>query len=165
MTLIKELKALLAQLGNAKFLAHFFEPLLLWGIFIGVLAWMVSVWVLKDRKAQICSLLLMAVSAFCIFPLMHYRKKAAPLDAPSSALMNKQNERRKDTTWVYYGFGSLAVLGLVMTGEGKGKAGTAVTLGLAAGGLVVSIYSLWLHEKETVIFHPDATPVLKRPAR
>lgn len=156
MALLKELKALFSQLGNPKFVHHFLEPFLLWGLMIGLLALMLSLWVLKDRKAQICSLILLAISAFSIFPLMHYRKKAARITAPSREMLNEQTERRKDSQWVYYAYGSLALLGMFMTGEGKGKAGTVITVGLLAGGTAVVIYTLWLHEKEVSVFHEDA---------
>lgn len=156
MALLKELKGLLPQLTNSKLLAHLLEPVLLWGVLFAVLAWMISLWVVKSRQAQICSLILLAISAFCIFPVMHYRKKAAPLTAPSTRLLNEQNARRKDTQWVYYTMGSLAVLGLFLTGEGKGKLGTVLTLGITVGGITTAIFSLWLHEKEISVFHEDA---------
>ena len=156
MALLKELKGLLPQLTNPKFLAHLLEPVLLWGVMFGVLAWMISLWVVKSRQAQVCSLILLALSAFTIFPVIHYRKKAAPLTAPSTRLLNEQNERRKDTQWVYYIMGSLATLGLFMTGEGKGKPGTVLTLGITVGGIATTIFSLWLHEKEISVFHEDA---------
>ena len=156
MALLKELKGLLPQLSNSKFLAHLLEPVLLWGVLFGVIAWMVSLWVLKNRPAQVCSLILLALSAFCIFPVMHYRTKARPMTAPSVKLRDDQNERRRDTQWVYYSLGSLALLGIFMTGEGKGKAGSLVTIGLIGGGLATTVLSLWLHEKEVAVFHEDA---------
>jgi small-conductance mechanosensitive channel len=161
MDLLKELKALLPQLGNPKFLHHLLEPVLLWGILFGVIAWMLSLWVVKDRKAQVCSLMLIALSAFTVFPLMHYRQKATPITAPSSRLLNEQNERRRDFQWVYYALGSLAVLGLFMTGEGKGKAGTLITTLITVGGVASVVVSLWLHEKEISLFHIDARKPLR----
>ena len=161
MALLKELKGLLPQLNNSKFLAHLLEPVLLWGVLFGVIAWLLSLWVMKNRQAQVGSLIMLALSAFCIFPVMHYRKKAAPLTAPSTRLLNEQNERRRDTQWVYYAMGSLAVLGLFMTGEGKGKVGTILTLGITAGGIATTIFSFWLHEKEISIFHEDARRTLR----
>ena len=156
MAFFKELKGLLPQLNNSKFLAHLLEPVLLWGMLFGVIAWMLSLWVLKDRKAQVCSLIMLAISAFCIFPVLYYRGQARPISAPSSRLLNEQNERRKDTQWVYYAMGSLALLGLFVTGEGKGKMGTVTALGITAGGVATVLFSLWLHEKEIAIFHEDA---------
>ncbi len=156
MAFLKELKALLPQLGNSKFLHFLLEPLLLWGVLIGVLAWVLSLWVIKNRMAQICSLILIATSAFAVLPVLHFRKKASPITAPSARLLNAQNERRKETQWVYYAMGSLATLGLFMTGEGKGKSGTVFSLAIAGGGLATVIFSVWLQEKEIAVFHPDA---------
>lgn len=156
MAFLKDLKGLLPQLGNPKFLHHLLEPVLLWGILFGVIAWMLSLWFIKDRKAQLCSLILIALSAFTVLPVMHYRKKAAPITASSTAMLNAQNERRKDTQWVYYALGSLAVLGIFMTGEGKGPAGTLIAVTLTVGGIATVIFSLWLHEKEAAVFHPDS---------
>ncbi len=161
MAVLQELQKLLSQLYNPRVLAHLLEPLLFWGILIGTIAWILSLTLAKDRKAQVCSLLLLAVSSFAVLPLLHFRKKAAPLTAPSSSLLNKQEERRRETRWVYYTLGSLSVLGLFMTGEGKGKAGTFLTVGLAVGGIATSVFSLWLHEKEISIFHPDAKAKLR----
>lgn len=161
MVLLTELKALLPQLGNPKFLHHLLEPVLLWGILIGVITWILSLWVLKDRKAQVCSLILIALSAFTVFPLMHYRQKATPITAPSSRLLNEQNERRRDFQGVYYALGSLAVLGLFMTGEGKGKVGSFITAAITVGGVATVLISLWLHEKEISLFHIDARKPLR----
>lgn len=161
MVLFKEFKALLPQFGNPKFMHHLLEPVLLWGILFGVIAWMLSLWVLKDRKAQVCSLILMALSAFSVFPLMHYRQEAAPITAPSSRLLNEQNQRRRDFQWAYYGLGSLAVLGLFMTGEGKGRTGTVMTGVITLGGIAAVLLSLWLHEKEISLFHVDARKPLR----
>jgi len=153
---LKELKALLPQLSNEKFLHFLLEPLLLWGVLIGTLAWMISLWWLKDRRAQICSLLLLAVSAFTIYPVMRYRKKAGAISAGSVAMVNAQTARRADTQWVYYTLGGLAVAGFFLTGQGKGKPGAILSIGLVAGGLSTTVFSLWLHEKEIAVFHPEA---------
>ncbi len=156
MTLLKELQGLLPQLTNSKFMAHLLEPVLLWGVFIGVVAWVVSLWVLKNRGAQVCSLILLASSAFCILPVMHYRAKAKPMSAPSAKMRDDQNQRRRETQWVYYAMGSLAVLGLFLTGEGKGKTGSFLSVGIVVGGCATTLFSLWLHEKEISIYHEDA---------
>lgn len=156
MAFLKDLKGLLPQLGNPKFLHHLLEPVLLWGILFGVAAWMLSLWFIKDRKAQLCSLILIALSAFTVLPVMHYRKKAAPITVSSKAMLDAQNERRKDTQWVYYALGSLAVLGIFMTGEDKGPTGTLIGIAITAGGVATIIFSLWLHEKEAAVFHPDS---------
>lgn len=161
MELIKELKGLLPQLGNPRFLHHLLEPLLFWGVLFGVIAWMLSLWVIKNRAAQVCSLILIALSAFSVFPLLHFLDKAKPISAPSSRLLNEQNERRRETQWVYYALGSLAVLGIFMTGEGKGKTGNVISLSITLGGTATVLFSLWLHEKEISLFHIDARKPLR----
>ena len=165
MDLIKELKELLSQLGNAGFLHYLLEPLLLWGLLFGVLAWMLSLWVIKSRPAQVCSLILIACSAFSLLPYLHFREKAkSTINPPSAKLFNEQNERRRETQWVYYTLGSLAVLGLFMTGEGKGKTGHFLTLSITLGGIAAVVCSLWLHEKEIALFHRDARKPLRAAA-
>lgn len=154
--MLKELQTLAPQLTNARFLHFLLEPVLLWGVLIATLSWMISLWWLKDRRAQICSLLLLAVSALTIYPVLHYRKKAGPVSASSNALVNTQVKRRTDTQWVYYTLGGLAVAGLFLTGQGKGKTGTLLSIGITAGGLATAVFSLWLHEKEIAVFHPEA---------
>ena len=165
MDLIKELKDLLSQLGNAGFLHYLLEPLLLWGLLFGVIGWMLSLWVIKSRPAQVCSLILIACSAFSLLPYLHFREKAkSTINPPSSKLFNEQNERRRETQWVYYTLGSLAVLGLFMTGEGKGKTGNVLTLSITLGGIAAVVCSLWLHEKEISLFHRDARKPLRTAA-
>ena len=165
MDLIKELKELLSQLGNAGFLHYLLEPLLLWGMLFGVIAWMLSLWVIKSRPAQVWSLILIACSAFSLLPYLHFREQAkSTINPPSSKLFNEQNERRRETQWVYYTLGSLAVLGLFMTGEGKGKTGNILTLSITLGGIAAVVCSLWLHEKEISLFHRDARKPLRAAA-
>lgn len=154
--MLKELEGLWSQLGNPKFLAHLLEPVLLWGVALGLVGWIVSLWILKERKAQVCSLILLAVSALTVLPFLHFRRKASPMAAPSNALLNKQMERRTETQWVYWSMGGLALAGIFLTGPGKGKTGVFVAGLLIAGGISVVVFSLWLHEKEVAIFHPDA---------
>ena len=165
MDLTKELKELLSQLGNAGFLHYLLEPLLLWGLLFGVTAWILSLWVIKSRPAQVCSLILIASSAFCLLPYLHFREKAkSTINPPSAKLFNEQNERRRETQWGYYTLGSLAVLGLFMTGEGKGKTGHFLTLSITLGGMAAVVCSLWLHEKEIALFHRDARKPLRAAA-
>ena len=165
MDLIKELNELLSQLGNAGFLHYLLEPLLLWGLLFGIIAWMLSLWVIKSRPAQVCSLILIACSAYSLFPYLHFREKAkSTINPPSAKLFNEQNERRRETQWVYYTLGSLAVLGLFMTGEGKGKTGHFLTLSITLGGIAAVVCSLWLHEKEIALFHRDARKPLRAAA-
>ncbi len=156
MAILTELQGLLRQLGNPKFLHFLLEPILLWGVLGGWLGWILSAGRLRQRRAQVCSLLLLALSAFSIFPVLHFRREAAPFSAPSARLLKEQSERRRDTQWVYIGLGSLALLGLVGTGEGKGKSGTLLTLAIGAAGLGAALCSLWLQEKEIALFHPEA---------
>jgi hypothetical protein len=159
MDLIKELKELISQLGNAGFLHYLLEPLLLWGLLFGVTAWILSLWVIKSRPAQVCSLIL------SLLPYLHFREKAkSTINPPSAKLFNEQNERRRETQWVYYTLGSLAVLGLFMTGEGKGKTGHFLTLSITLGGIAAIVCSLWLHEKEIALFHRDARKPLRAAA-
>ncbi len=165
MDLIKELRELLSQLSNTGFLHYLLEPLMLWGLLFGVIAWMLSLWVIKSRPAQVCSLILIASSAFSLLPYLHFREKAkSTINPPSSKLFNEQNERRRETQWVYYTLGSLAVLGLFMTGEGKGKTGNVLTLSITLGGIAAVVCSLWLHEKEISLFHKDARKPLRAAA-
>jgi hypothetical protein len=154
--LLTELKALWGQLANPKFLHFLLEPLLLWGVLVGTLAWMISVWWLKDRRAQLCSLLLLAVSAFSIYPIMKGRRQAGPAFTGNIALQNTQDIRREDTQWAYYTLGGLAVAGFFLTGEGRGKIGTALSLVLVTGGLATTVLSVWLQEREVAVFHPEA---------
>lgn len=154
--LLPELKALWGQLANPKFLPFLLEPLLLWGVLAGTFAWMISVWWLKDRRAQLCSLLLLAVSAFSIYPIMKGRRQAGPAFTGNIALQNAQDIRREDTQWAYYTLGGLAVAGFFLTGEGRGKVGTALSLILVTGGLTTTVLSLWLQEREVAVFHPEA---------
>ncbi len=163
MAILTELQGLLPQLGNPRFLHFLLEPLLLWGVLIGSLGWILSVGLLRQRRAQVCSLWLLACSAFAVLPVLHFRREAAPITAPSARLLKEQNERRRDTQWVYLGLGSLALIGLFATGEGKGKSGTFFSLAIAGAGLSTAVFSLWLQEKEVAIFHPDARRAL-RPA-
>lgn len=153
--MFQELQALFRQLGNPKFLHVLLEPLPLWGCLIGAIAWMLSLWYLQDRRAQVCSLILLAVSAFSVWPLLHYRGKAAPIASSSAARLKAQTELRRETQWVFYGMGAAAVAGLFLTGDGKGKLGGTLNIVIAAGGVSTAVFSLWLHEKEVALFHPD----------
>ncbi len=71
-----------------------------------------------------------------------------PADAK---LIKEQYQRRVDTKWVYYTLAIAAVLALL----GGGKLAAVSNLVVVGGGVLVILFSAWMHMKEAEIYHPN----------
>lgn len=151
--MLKELKALWEQMGNRVFTRELLGSFLTWGIIIGVLALMISLWYLKDRRAQVLALILLCLSSLSVYPIVHRRPKTAPSTVPSENKWTVQMQHRVDFQWVWWGFGGLSFASLCLLG--RGKAGDITGIATAVLGTGAAIYAMWLWKEEVEVHHPE----------
>jgi len=143
------------RLGNPEYLYLVLEPLALYGLFFGLLFLGASL-MLKQDKARMIALFFIALSSVSVVPYLHQREIAqrrlmVVRDAGYTRLMEKHTRLRNDTKWVNYSLAGLALLAMI----GKGKIASIAHAALFIGGLLALGFFLWLHLKESEIYHPN----------
>jgi drug/metabolite transporter (DMT)-like permease len=114
-----------------------------------------SRFLLKDRKAEVAALLIIAGSAFLVWPVSHFREKAKPIGSESVEKLKVQSTRRQDTAWVFYALAALACVTAAAGGESGGTAGKMLFWMLFLAAIASIAVALWLQIKECELFYRD----------
>lgn len=148
------LKDLQHFLTEPKILGKILEWGLIWGSVIGILCLLVAMFVLKERKAMIFSLLLLAASALLVWPADSFRNRQRSVDLDHALAAQRLNTIREQNAWIFYAQGALASLAVLSSGSND-KAGK-IFMGLVIiGGVVMVGFALWLQVSELQIYVPS----------
>ena len=154
---MKEIAHLTSKLTDPEYLSLLIEPFMIWGLALGVVGTVLA-FLFKERKAQMASLLLIIVAALMVVPYSQFRKKAdtqsATIFATKRAQIEEQQTRWLEAQWVYFAVAGLAGITLLM-GMHKGKPGLLVGIGTVLAGTACVFFTMWLHLKESEIYHPN----------
>ncbi len=159
--MIEALKTLFYRFCDDEYFFVFLDPMFVWGIGLGLMFYIGSFF-FKETKTRALALVVMMVSAFAIYPYMKNRESAAPgvrgTWTQRASTFNEQHERRENTQWFYYAFALLALVTLVL---GK-KFGAILPIFTIIAALVMFVLSLWLHMKESEVYHPNIVKPLPK---
>ena len=163
-----EFANLLEKLRDPQFLHHLLEPLLIYGLALGIMGFLVA-FAVKERKMQLAALILIIGSALTIVPYTHFRKKAdaeqmGELLGAEKAMVEEHHTRLLEGQWIYFGIAGLAALTLLM-GAHKGTAGHVIGGATATAGAGAVIFRMWLHLKSEYIEHPELRVANSKPAK
>jgi len=154
---MKDIQILLNKLGDAEYRQLLLEPVLIYGVLIGVVAFLFA-FLFKERKMQLGALLVIIVSALMIVPYLKARsaadKRAEKLFASQAEQIAELRETRKDTQWAYFMVAGLAGVTLLM-GAHKGKPGLLVGIATVGAGACLVVFSMSMHLKDAQIYHPN----------
>ncbi len=152
--MIKELKSILSQLANKDFLAVAGGHLLFWGLALGVVAFAAALWWWKDGRAQITALILIIISCASIYPVVHWRPKAAPATVlkEDTAAWQAHTAAVRKYQWVFYAMAGCALAALIL--RSKGGLGDMLCALTIAAGIAAGVFALWIYEKEMLIHFP-----------
>ena len=160
---MNEFAYLLDKLKDPEYLTLLLQPFLIWGLAIGVLAFIIA-FAVKERKTRLLSLILIMVAALMIVPYLSVRKKSdkrtANIFATKREEIQAQQTRWLESQWVYFAVAGLAGMTILM-GADKGKPGMFVGIATAGAGTAAVFFTMWLHLKDAEIYHPN----LKQSAR
>jgi hypothetical protein len=153
--MLSNLEILFSRLSDPGYAYLLLEPLLLHGIFFGVIFFCVGHY-MGQPKCRAAALIVIILSSLGISPCLSLRDKGMhprelekrPADAK---LIKEQYQRRADTKWIYYALAIASVLALL----GGGKLAALSNLVIVGGGLLVVLFSAWMHMKEAEIYHPN----------
>lgn len=154
---------LLDKLKDPEYLTLLLQPFMIWGLAIGVLAFIIA-FAVKEGKTRLLALILIIVAALMIVPYLSLRKKSdqrtANIFSTKRAEIQTQQTRWLESQWIYFGVAGLAGMTILM-GADKGKPGLFVGLATAGAGTAAVFFTMWLHLKDAEIYHPN----LKQSAR
>lgn len=153
--MLPQLDTLRTQIANPEYLYLLLEPMALYGLFFGLLFFITSL-ALKQDKARMIALFMIAISSLSVFPYRAEKSSAMERalvvrDAGYTRMMKKHALVRDQALWVHYALAGAALLALV----GRGKLATITNLLMIIGGLAALTFFLWLNLKESEIYHPN----------
>ena len=156
------LKQIFRGLGDDYYFFVFLDPIFVWGIGFGLFFLICSL-ILKQDKAQSAALVVLFVSSMAIYPYLHNREDAAEAVKANweqrAERFDEQTERRQNTQWFYYVYGALALATLII----RNKVGIVLSIATIFFGIMVLLLSMWLHLKESEVYHPAVTNAIKAP--
>ncbi len=153
--MLSNLEIFFSRLGDSGYAYLLLEPLLLYGIFFGVIFFCVGHY-LSQPKCRVAALAVISVCSLSIIPCLSLRDKGMhprelekrPADAK---LIKEQYQRRADSKWIYYTLTIACALALL----GGGKLAAISNFVIIGGGVLVVLFSAWMHMKEAEIYHPN----------
>lgn len=152
--MLSNLEILISKLRDPQFASLLIEPLLLYGLLFGVIFFAVGHY-MGQPKCRTAALIVIAVCSISVNPYVGLRKKAMTRELssrPSDAkLIREQQQRRTDSTWIYYSLAVVALLSLIS----GGKIAQFSDYAVIGGGIAIIFFSAWLHMKEAEIYHPN----------
>jgi amino acid transporter len=155
--MLSNLEILFSRLGDPGYAYLLFQPLLLYGIFFGVIFFCVGHY-LAQPKCRAAALILIVLCSLAVMPALGLRHQALPRERTSPHAdvkrINEQYQRSVDTKWIYFTLAIAATLSLL----GGGKLAMFSNLIIIGGGVLVVLFSTWMHMKEAEIYHPDIIP-------
>ncbi|MDF1823079.1 MAG: hypothetical protein P1U68_00465 [Verrucomicrobiales bacterium] len=158
---IIQIEMLLTAFGDAEYRYLLLEPLIFYGILIGVIMLGVGLF-MKASKLQIAALITIGVSALSHVPYKDARLSAAPrmeqvYKISSPARMKGFNENTQawlENIWQFRLLVLLAAAAL-MIGINRNRLGFGLGIATALLGLLVAKNAMWLHYQDAIAYHPN----------
>jgi len=159
--MLKEFIHLSEKLNDPEYLHLLLEPVMIYGLAIGVIVFLFSFF-FSERRMQFVALGIIIVSSLAVIPYLDQREKAdkqvVKLRASNlpgmESMMKESQERRKDSQKAYVIVAALAGLTLLM-GAHKGKPGMFAGVATSIAGAAVVVHGAWLHLEDAEIYHPN----------
>lgn len=158
---ILQIEKLISATGDAEYRYMLLEPLIFYGIIIGVIM-LIAGFCMKAPKLQTMALITIGLSALTQVPYQNARVAAQPrieqvykLSSPTRFKMFKENTQ----SWVAksWQFKLLVLLcaAAFMIGIGTNKFGYWAAISACVLGLVAAKNAMWLNYQDALAFHPN----------
>lgn len=152
--MLSNLEIFFSRLRDSGYAYLLFEPLLLYGIFFGVIFYCIGHY-MGQPKCRTAALIVIGLCSLSIIPCLSLRHRAQARELekrPSDAkIIKEQYQRRVDSKWIYYALAITAGLALIS----GGKLASFSNIAVIGGGILTIIFSAWMHMKEAEIYHPN----------
>ncbi len=150
------LKLLFSNLGDPKYLQLLLEPVPVYGLMLGIIAF-IAAFIFKERKMQICALLLIMISSIAGLPSLkergHTGTRNKQVRAGNPEQISEQRKAQDDTQWAYLAVAGLAGVTILM-GAHKGKPGLFVGIATIGAGTCMVIFGMSIHSQ---VHHPGSS--------
>ena len=155
--MLREFAHLTEKLSDPEYLHLLLEPIMIWGLGVGVIAFLFSFF-FGERKMQLVALTVIIISSLAVVPYLKQRTKSdervVKLRGDVKEMIEESQERRQGSRGAYILVAALAGLTILM-GAHKGLAGLLAGIGTAVVGAIVVVHGAWLHLKDAEIYHPN----------
>lgn len=158
---IIQIGKLITAFGDAEYRYLLLEPLIFYGILIGVVMLGVGFF-MKAPKLQFAALITVGISAFAHVPYKEARLSAAPrieqvYKISSPARMKGFNENTQSWLETVWQFRLLVLLAAVtlMIGINRNRFGFGLGVATCLLGLTVAKNAMWLHYQDAIAYHPN----------
>ncbi|MEO0416992.1 MAG: hypothetical protein AAF226_18795, partial [Verrucomicrobiota bacterium] len=155
------IETLISAFGDAEYRYLFLEPILLFGIALGLVLFVVSM-VIGGGKMRITALAILALSGLTMSPYLSARIDAKPriqkvyqIKSPARGEAFAANTSKWiQARWWYF---ALAIMAAVtfLAGMSKGKLGLVASLVMIGLALMTIKNSAWLHYRDSLAYHPN----------
>ncbi len=143
------LKLLFSNLGDPEYLRLLLEPVPIYGLMLGIIAF-IAAFVFKERKMQVGALLLIMISATAGLPFLKEHSdtgiRADKSHAGQSEQIAAQQKTQEDAQWAYLAVAGLAGVTLLM-GAHKGMPGLIVGIATIGAGSCLLIFGMTMHSQ------------------
>ena len=147
MSFLQELKFYLTE---PAYLRKLCEWGMVWLAYLGMLALLISVGYLKDRKAMYCSLVLLTLAALLVVPAERCERKTASAPTARVAASQRLRDTRQHNVWMFYTQAGLCIATmLAVRNLERGGTGWLTTVFLGAG--TTGTVALWANLREMQI--------------
>lgn len=158
---ILQIEQLLSAFGDPEYRYLLLEPLIFYGVLIGVLMLGFGFF-LKAPKLQLAALIVVGVSALAHIPYKDARLAAQPrmekvyrIEAPARVKGFRENtEEWVAASWMFRLLVLAAAL-TVMIGVNRNRIGFGLGIVTAVLGLLVAKNAMWLHYQDALAYHPN----------
>jgi len=158
---ILQIEKLLSAIGDAEYRYLLLEPLIFYGLFIGVIMLGVGFF-LKAQRLQTAALIVVGVAAMAHFPYKDARIAAQPrmeqvykLTTPSRVKGFAENTSAWVATSWQFKLLVLCVIATLMIGVHRNKIGLGLAVATMLLGLLAAKNAMWLNYQDAIAYHPN----------
>lgn len=158
---IIQIEKLLSAIGDAEYRYLLLEPLMFYGLFIGVIMLGVGFF-LKAQRLQTAALIVIGVAAMAHFPYKEARLAAQPrmeqvykLTTPSRVKGFAENTSAWIATSWQFKLLVLCAIATLMIGVHRNKFGFGLAIATMLLGLLAAKNAMWLNYQDAIAYHPN----------
>lgn len=158
---ILQIEKLLSAIGDAEYRYLLLEPLMFYGLFVGVVMLGVGFFI-KAQGLQTAALVVVGVAAMAHFPYKEARIAAQPrmeqvykLTTPARVKGFAENTSAWVATSWQFKLLVLCVIATLMIGVHRNKLGFGLAIATMLLGLIAAKNAMWLNYQDAIAYHPN----------
>lgn len=152
----REITTLWQSVRDPEYAHLLLESVPLYGLAFGLILLIVA-FVVQERKCRLLALGLIFLSCASVWPYLDFRQKATPRILATRAveygpIIRAQTQLRLDSAWPYYLMALVSLTAMAITRTRHARWGIVAVV---IGSVALFWLSVWLHKKESEVYHPN----------